>query len=115
MRILILEDDLLTAMDLQLLVEEGGHDVVGPCGSLAAARLAVREGFDFAFLDVDLPDGKSFEIAKLLEASGVPFCFVSGSTRHELPESLRGADFIAKPYQHAAIRRSLRELSVMAA
>ena len=107
MRILILEDDPLTALDLQLLVEGCGHEVVGLCETLEEARTCIGDGLDFAFLDVDLPDGKSFPLAERLEAGRIPFVFVSASARSELPASLRHAPFIAKPYQHAAIRMSL--------
>ena len=107
MRILILEDDPLTALDLQLLVEECGHEVVGLCDTLAEAGTRLADGLDFAILDIDLPDGKSFPIAERLEAGRIPFMFVSASARSELPAGLRHATFVAKPYQHAAIRLSL--------
>lgn len=115
MRVLILEDDPLTALDLQLVVEEAGHIVVGVCETLAEAALRLGEGLDFAFLDVDLPDGKSFGLAKRLDAGRIPFAFVSASTRHELPDVLRHVHFIAKPYQHAAIRNSLDRARAVAA
>lgn len=108
MRILILEDDPLTALDLQLVLEDSGHDVVAVCETVAEARRHIVDPPDFAFLDIDLPDGKSFEVATVLEEGRVPFAFVSASTRNELPPHLRHAHFIAKPYQHAAIRASLR-------
>ena len=115
MRILILEDDPLTALDLQLVIEGCGHEVVGLCETLAEALTRIGDGLDFAFLDVDLPDGKSFPIAERLEAEHIPFVFVSASARNELPASLRQAPFIAKPYHHAAIRMSLASEPLLAA
>ena len=114
MRVLILEDDALTAMDLQSVVEQSGHEVVGPCETLAEAARHLGDGLDLAFLDIDLPDGKSFDLAKRLEAGRVPFIFVSASRSQDLPEGLRSASFIAKPYQHAAIRRSLDQVPTVA-
>ncbi|TDR93239.1 response regulator [Enterovirga rhinocerotis] len=107
MRIVILEDDPLIALDLQLIVEGCGHEVVGLCGSLADMHEQLSDTPDFAFLDVDLPDGKSFELAAGLDERRVPFAFVSGSRQSELPERLRHARFIPKPYSQAAIRNSL--------
>lgn len=112
MRILILEDDPLIALDLQLIVEDEGHEVIGPCASVAEAQdhagLAhAGHAIDLALLDVDLPDGKSFDLAARLIGGGVPVSFVSASTRAELPAHLGHVAFIAKPYQHAAIRKSL--------
>lgn len=107
MRILILEDDPLIALDLQLIVEGCGHEVSHLCGTLADLRARLDDATDFAFLDVDLPDGKSYELAARLEERRVPFAFVSGSRQGELPEGLRHAHFIPKPYSCAAIRNSL--------
>lgn len=108
MRILILEDDPLIALDLQLIVEGCGHEVAHLCGSLADLRASLDDSPDFAFLDVDLPDGKSYELAARLHERHVPFAFVSGSRPGELPENLRHARFIPKPYSQAAIRNSLQ-------
>jgi CheY-like chemotaxis protein len=107
-RVLILEDDPLIALDLQLLVEGVGHQVVEVCGNLSAARRHLSGGVDFALLDVDLPDGKSFEVASCLDEKQIPFAFVSASAVAELPAHLRHARFIAKPYQPTAIISSLR-------
>lgn len=107
MRILILEDDVLVGLDLHSIVEECGHEVVKVCGTLEAMRLALREPPDFAFLDIDLPDGNSFGIAAQLVERDVPFAFVSASRRSEVPEHLRQSRFIAKPYADAAVRNAL--------
>lgn len=107
MRILILEDDALIGMELQYIVEDFGHEVIALCGTIAAMRQRLAEAPDFAFLDVDLPDGKSFEIAARLDERSVPFAFLSGSRRSDLPENLRHSRFISKPYAPAAIRNAL--------
>ena len=107
MRILILEDDPLIALDLQFIVETCGHEVVGPCETLAEMRAHLEDKVDFAFLDIDLPDGKSFDLATRLGERHVPFAFVSASRQGDLPDHLRHARFIAKPYGHAAIRNTL--------
>jgi DNA-binding response OmpR family regulator len=70
LRILILEDEPLIALDLQSIVEESGHEVVGIVASLSAARAhlaAEPNSLDFALLDVDVQDGKSFDFASLLD------------------------------------------------
>ncbi len=57
MRILILEDHPFIALDLQSIVEGEGH-IASVCGAIAAARRRLADGLDFAFLDVDVSDGK---------------------------------------------------------
>ena len=73
------------------------------------------DGVDFAFLDVDLPDGKSFPLAERLHESQVPFAFVSASRRSEIPARLRDVPFIAKPYQHAMLKEPLLGAAALAA
>ena len=106
-RILICEDNPLIALDLQAIVESEGHEVVDVCDSAAAARVAMAAPLDFALLDIDLVDGKSFCVAEALSARGVPFAFVSATRPAELPERLRGARFVGKPYREDAILATL--------
>ena len=108
MRILILEDDPFIALDLQAIIEGEGHDVVGVFDSLAEAGEHLGEGFDFALLDIDVVDGKSFELAAALLERRIPFAFVSASRPSELPSHLRHARFIPKPFEEATIVRSLQ-------
>jgi CheY-like chemotaxis protein len=106
-RILILEDDPFIALDLQAIVEGQGHEVVGVFDTLAEARDHLGDGFDFALLDIDVSDGKSFSLAAALLERRIPFVFVSASRPSELPHHLRGVSFIPKPFEEAAILRSL--------
>ena len=109
MRILILEDDPFIGFDLQAIVEGQGHEVVGVFSSLAEAREHLVDGFDFALLDIDVSDGKSFEIAKALLDRRVPFAFVSASGTSDVPNHLRGACFVPKPFEEATIVRTISQ------
>ncbi len=111
MRILILEDDPLIAFDLQAIVEGQGHEVVGVFDSLAEARGHLGDGFDFALLDIDVTDGKSFELAASLLERHIPFAFVSASHPADLPSSLRQAAFIPKPFEERTILRSIEQVT----
>jgi DNA-binding response OmpR family regulator len=108
-RILILEDDPFIALDLQAIVEGDGHEVVGVFESLAEASVHLGDRFDFALLDIDVVDGKSFELAAALLEQRVPFAFVSASRPSEVPQHLRHARFIPKPFEEAAIVRFLND------
>jgi DNA-binding LytR/AlgR family response regulator len=98
MRILILEDDFLTALDIKSIVESAINADIVICASVRSAKANLAERFDFAFLDVDVTDGKSFELAERLLEARTPFVFVSGSTADALPSALKGAQFVAKPF-----------------
>lgn len=107
MRVLILEDDPFIALDLQGIVEGEGHEVVGVHRSLADAKRHLYDAFEFALLDIDLIDGKSFEFASALTARRIPFAFVSASNRNELPPVFKDVQFVPKPFTETAITRLL--------
>jgi hypothetical protein len=71
----------------------------------------LHTALDFAFLDVDVTNGKTFEIAQMLERKGVPFVFISGSPQEQLPFDLRTVPFIPKPFYSAQIECVLRAVT----
>jgi two-component SAPR family response regulator len=68
----------------------------------------LHNALDFAFLDIEVTDGKTFEIAQILERKHVPFVFVSGAPRDQLPIELRSVPFIPKPFHAAQIESALQ-------
>jgi hypothetical protein len=77
-------------------------------GSVAATKKVLNDPLDFAFLDVDVTNGKTFEIAQMLERMRVPFVFVSCSPQDQLPLELRSVPFIPKRFREAQIERALQ-------
>lgn len=114
MRVLVLEDDPFVALDLQAILEGEGHEVVGVFETLAEAGAHLHDGFDYALLDIELIDGKSYGIAAELQEQHIPFAFVTAAHPTEVPLSFRQASFIPKPYEERSILRSLekRDFSV---
>lgn len=104
-RVLILEDDAILALDLKTIVCCWTDAKITSCRSLAQARKALNGSFDLALLDVEVADGKSYEIAESLKAQNMPFAFVSGSDRADRPETLRDVAFISKPYDQRQIEK----------
>lgn len=80
LRILVVEDQALVALDLQGTLEERGATVAGPCLSLPDAMRVLRTGgrIDGAILDVDLDGDEVFDLADRLRARRVPFVFHTG-------------------------------------
>ncbi|WP_235528189.1 response regulator [Sphingomonas sp. Leaf231] len=79
--VLLVEDELFIALDLQETIEEAGFRVVGPCATIAEAHAEIDRGaarFAVAVLDVRLADGTVFPAADRLHAAGVPLLFHSG-------------------------------------
>src|ERR1700694_5512172 len=64
LEILIVEDELLLRKQLTAQLERLGMDVEGT-GTLSGARqLAAEMSFDFALLDVNLPDGRGTDLLR---------------------------------------------------
>ncbi|MDR4307065.1 response regulator [Chelatococcus sambhunathii] len=104
-RVLILEDDAILALDLATIVACWTDADITSCRSVAQAKKALLAGFDLALLDIDVLDGKSYELAETLKERQLPFAFVSGSNSDDRPEALRDAAFISKPYMQREIEK----------
>lgn len=98
MRVLILEDEALLALDISQMVEDLGDTVVGPCHK-AEAALAACDGErpGFALLDFNLNGHTSEAVADRLMAQDVPFAFVTGHGRNFLPERFSAVPLLEKP------------------
>jgi CheY-like chemotaxis protein len=110
-RILVVEDEIVVALDLSDIVEELGGAVVGPVSQLARGlALAESEELDAAILDVNLGDGSSFALADSLLADEVPVIFATGYEATILPERFANIPRLAKPFSALAVERSFRKL-----
>lgn len=73
LRILVAEDEFITAFDLCDTFEEAGYEVEGPHAGISSAMLACqREKPDIAILDIELADGLTYELAQKLLDENVP-------------------------------------------
>jgi DNA-binding response OmpR family regulator len=79
-RILIVEDEMLVAMDLECVLEELGHEPVGIVPDLQSAEEFFEAPLDLALVDLNLRDGCTGpEIGARLGANGVTVVFVTAN------------------------------------
>ena len=99
MRVLVVEDDAMIALDIARQLTNAGFAVVGPAVSVARAMKLIGEhGCDVAVLDVNLGDEETSEpIARELRARAKPFIVLSGYARDEHPQAFTGAPVLSKP------------------
>lgn len=113
--VLIVEDELLLAAELQFIVEEAGLHGVGLAMSCdEAVRLAHRLAPDLALVDVHLQDGPTgIEVARrIAQDCGGVVLFMTANVKR-VPEDFAGAcGVIGKPYSEEAVRMSLSYLRV---
>ena len=111
MRILVLEDDVLISMDLARMVAELGHEAVGPFRRVADAVQAIRSeiAIDFALLDHSVGPTSSEEAGSALHERGIPFAFVTGRSREELPAVFSDVPMLVKPVARANLESLLSQ------
>jgi two-component system, response regulator PdtaR len=79
-RILIVEDEMLVAMDLESVLEELGHQPVGIAPDLETAQEYFEQPIDLALVDLNLRDGCTGpQIGERLGARGVSVVFVTAN------------------------------------
>jgi DNA-binding response OmpR family regulator len=109
-RVLVVEDDPLLAMDLEVTLVEAGAVVVGLCQSLDEAMLR-SDAADFAVpvLDFGLGSETVSPVARRLINRGVPFVLYTGKSRHEpsLAE-WRDCSIVEKPASRRALVSAVR-------
>ena len=109
LRILIVEDEFLLAMELETLLQQRGCMVLGPVSSVGQA-LTMLDGEqpDIALLDVNLKGERATPVAAALHARGVPFILLTGYSVLQLSEpELRTAPRIDKPVNCGALKRAV--------
>ncbi|MCP1200215.1 response regulator [Notoacmeibacter sp. MSK16QG-6] len=109
--ILIVEDEMLIAMDAEDSLETAGHGVAKIARTVSEAMRALQDNqVDAALLDFNLPDGTSAPIARWLQEHGVPFAIVTSQSPNQLSgEGLPHSRIYQKPSDYAAIAQELAE------
>ncbi len=110
LRVLIVEDEMLVAMNIEDMLLDLGHEVAGLAGRLdAALSLAGEADFDVAMLDVNLAGETSFPVAALLTERSIPFFFATGYGIKGIEERYRHRPVLQKPFRARDLDTALRE------
>ncbi|WP_421933238.1 response regulator [Phenylobacterium sp.] len=103
MRIMVVEDDALIALDIVSLLEDMGHEVVAEAADACTAwEMAEEDKPDLALVDIRLAkntDGGKLA-QKLYAKLGVRSLFVSGSITEDFRRAMAAIDpigFLGKP------------------
>jgi CheY-like chemotaxis protein len=107
LRVMIVEDQALLAMELELVLGDSGCDVVGCAMDKAGAFVvAERERPDLALIDVNLLDGITGpQIAqRLVTDYGTAVVFLTANPE-QIPDGFSGAlGAVSKPFDEQTIR-----------
>lgn len=105
LRIMVVEDEFIIADEIAAAIEDAGHEVLGPYGSIeeASARLATGVKPDFAVLDANLRGRSSAPLAATLREFGVPLCLCTGYRSSDLQATFGAVDILQKPVNARAL------------
>lgn len=107
LRVMIVEDQAILAMELELVLADSGCDVVGcAMDTVGALTIAERERPDLALIDVNLLDGLTGpQIAqRLVSEYGTAVVFLTANPE-QIPEGFAGAlGAVCKPFDEQTIR-----------
>jgi len=106
-RILIVEDEPLTAFDNENLIGDAGYEVVATIDRFATAiDLLAREQVDLILSDVRLTGQRTgIALAREAQLRSIPVLFVTGAPPENAEELVIGV--LMKPYNHRTMRSAL--------
>ncbi|MGC6329461.1 response regulator [Rhizorhabdus sp. FW153] len=112
LKILVVEDEPLVAMDLMMELEDAGHLALGPATSCEQAlEVIANDAPDAVLLDGNLNGEPVDRVADELLERGIPFAFVSGYGREHLPARHAERPMISKPFRAAEVLAAVQELA----
>ena len=112
-RVLIVEDEALTAMQLEQIVAALGHEVVGPTVTRAeAVRVALARAPDLILSDIELEDRSSGidTVQEIRRSIDVPVVFITAHSRRLMDRMLTDDTWLVKkPLNQVLLRGCIDE------
>ena len=113
LRILVVEDEVLIALEIEERLQRLGCEIVGPVGRLERAlELARSTALDGAVLDVNVKGGFVYPVAEELLARKVPVVFSTGYAPETLPPAFRDLPCLRKPFGATQLETMAQEAFV---
>jgi CheY-like chemotaxis protein len=95
-RVLVVEDNVVTAAEITEGLMAANAVVLGPCRNLQVAGMCAVHS-ELAILDVDIRGRNWFALADRLIRLDVPYVFLTDCDRTLLPERFSAIDVVTKP------------------
>jgi len=111
LRILIVEDALLLALELEAGLSEAGACVAGSAADVEEGLRMAALPLDAAVLDANLNGEPVLPVAQALAARGIPFVFATGYGDSRFTPQGFDAPLIKKPYDVTQIAAALAEVT----
>lgn len=108
--VMIVEDEMLVALDLQESINALGYTVIGPFGRLSEAiEGAATQSIDFAILDLNLNGEMTYDLAEQLRKRGIPIVFTTGYEADAVRSRFQDCRVLNKPVVKDTLESVLKE------
>ncbi len=118
LRVLVVEDDPLIAQDLCAVLNEAGHEVIGPFAAAEAAWAAIVAGgeIDVALLDINLAGSETgVDLAgRIAGRGGPPVVFLSGDVTAAARHAGLSSAMVFKPWRGDEVLAAINRLTALA-
>ena len=115
LKILLVEDELLTAQDIREVLEEAGHSITGVArDQKEAMKLIKNDPPDLALIDITLGTNEQGGISvarEILEQHWIPFIYLTGHTETDVMEKAAEtlpAAYLLKPFRSQELLMQVR-------
>ncbi len=107
-KVLIVEDEMFIALELEMILGDLGHKPIGVAPDLATADRFAGEPLDLALVDLNLRDGLTGpEIGRKLGEQGVTVLFITANPRL-LGDGIAGTvGVLTKPTDAECVRQAV--------
>lgn len=101
-KLLLVEDEVLVAIELEEMIGRLGAEVIGPFSRVTDALDALRrEAVTGAVLDIQLDGDTTLRLVDVLLERGDPILFVTGAAPGSIPERYWQLPRLTKPFDQA--------------
>ncbi|MFL6720207.1 MAG: response regulator [Sphingomonas sp.] len=105
-RILIVEDEPLTAFDNENILGDAGYEIVATVDDFdEALAIIAREPVDLVLSDIRLRSQSGIELARAAKQRGIPTLFATGHSNPRASEIAVGC--LAKPYSERQLCKAI--------
>jgi len=115
MKILLVEDNPLTAKGITYLLERERYDVSLAADLTTALGLIATHEFDLGLLDIALPDGEGYDLVQQIRAKDPHVALIFLTARDNEEDVVRGLelgadDYITKPFRNRELLLRIRNV-----
>jgi len=108
--VLVVEDDIIVAMDLELILKSWNYNVK----IVSSGEEAVKESFenkpDLILMDINLNGMNGIEAAKKIRKLSIPIIYISGSNYQNLLKTVETSmhAYISKPFETDVLQNEIQ-------